>query len=76
MPPSQRREFHSLTPRPTSRLPCSIVWGHNGDFPGYLTNVFNSRDGRRQLAVLVNDDSLPPLADEALQRLLVRAYCG
>jgi D-alanyl-D-alanine carboxypeptidase len=59
-----------------TRLPCGVVWGHNGNFPGYLAYAFNSRDGRRQLVVLVNEDSLPGLADAALQRLLVNGYCG
>jgi hypothetical protein len=26
--------------------------------------------------VLVNDDSLPALADQSLQQLLFRGYCG
>jgi len=59
-----------------TRLRCSLAWGHNGDFPGYLTNVLNSRDGRRQLVVLVNDDTLPALADQSLQQLLFSGYCG
>jgi D-alanyl-D-alanine carboxypeptidase len=59
-----------------AHLPCSAVWGHDGDFPGYLSYAFNSRDGRRQVAVLVNEDSLPPLARDAVTHLLVAAYCG
>jgi D-alanyl-D-alanine carboxypeptidase len=66
----------SMALSPTFRLPCGTAWGHNGDFPGYLTNAFASRDGRRQMIVLVNSDSLPRPAQIALLRLVRTAYCG
>jgi D-alanyl-D-alanine carboxypeptidase len=66
----------TLAITPTLRLPCGVVWGHNGDFLGYLTNAFASKDGTHQLVVLVNTDvpSRPFL--QALARLVTTAYCG
>jgi D-alanyl-D-alanine carboxypeptidase len=61
------------------RFSCSLVWGHNGDFPGFETNAFNSADGARQIVVLVNSDadaSWTPKERAAVNRLLDVAYCG
>jgi D-alanyl-D-alanine carboxypeptidase len=58
-----------------ARTPCGIAWGHDGDFPGYLTTAFNSKDGSHQIVVLVNDDSLSPRADQALGQVLSTADC-
>jgi D-alanyl-D-alanine carboxypeptidase len=57
---------------------CSLVWGHNGDVPGYNTTAFNSADGARQVVFMVNtdSDSLTPAQGKALNTLLDVAYCG
>lgn len=59
----------------THRLPCGAVWGHNGDIPGYVTYAFGSRNGVRQIVVMVNSDSLSAKATTALDRLVDAAYC-
>jgi D-alanyl-D-alanine carboxypeptidase len=61
---------------PTTQLACGSVWGHNGEFPGYLTDAFSSEDARRQLVVLVNSDSLGRPAQRALARVGSIAACG
>jgi D-alanyl-D-alanine carboxypeptidase len=58
-----------------ARTPCGIAWGHDGDFPGYLTTAFNTKDGSHQIVVLVNDDSLSPRGQQALSHVLTTAYC-
>jgi D-alanyl-D-alanine carboxypeptidase len=56
-------------------LPCGDAWGHDGDVPGYLTIAFNSKDGSRQIVVVINSDSLTKRAHQALDKVLVTAYC-
>jgi D-alanyl-D-alanine carboxypeptidase len=57
---------------------CSLVWGHNGDTPGYNVTAFNSGDGARQVVFMINtdSDSLTPAQGKALNTLLDVAYCG
>ena len=46
----------------TFRLSCAAdrVWGHDGDFPGYLTYAFNSADGQRFLInTIVGEEKQP-----------------
>jgi len=60
-------------------LSCSLVWGHNGDFPGYQTEAYNSGNGTRQIVVFVNSDadySWTPAERKAVNRLMDIAYCG
>jgi D-alanyl-D-alanine carboxypeptidase len=59
-------------------LSCSLVWGHNGDTPGYDVNAFNSADGARQVVEMVNtdSDSFTPAQAKAINTLLDIAYCG
>jgi len=60
-------------------LSCGLTWGHNGDFAGYHTDAFNSRDGKRQVVLIVNEDAdltIPPAAGQALNRLIDSAFCG
>jgi D-alanyl-D-alanine carboxypeptidase len=59
-----------------TQLPCSIVWGHDGHIPGYLTFAFSSGNGRRQVVLAVNDDTLSRAGQEALGQTVVSAYCG
>jgi D-alanyl-D-alanine carboxypeptidase len=72
------------------RSPCGALWGHSGGSPGYIANAFNSKDGTRQVVVLVNATAaslsapvngfqffhLPERAGAALERLIQTAYCG
>jgi D-alanyl-D-alanine carboxypeptidase len=59
-------------------LSCSLVWGHNGDTPGYNITAFNSANGARQIVIAINtdSDSLTPAEGKALNNLLNVAYCG
>jgi D-alanyl-D-alanine carboxypeptidase len=69
--------------------PCGTFWGHSGGSPGYSVDALNSKDGRRQVVVLVNaTDPLrpslknfrsfnpPERAGRALDRFVETAYCG
>ncbi|MCW2984899.1 MAG: hypothetical protein JWR63_2469 [Conexibacter sp.] len=66
----------SLGLSPTNSLTCGSVWGHNGDFPGYLAEAFSSVDAKRQMVVLVNSDSLRTPAQQALIRVSDVAACA
>ncbi len=71
------------------REQCGAVWGHTGASPGYVANALNSKDGRRQVIVLVNATAaslsapvngfqffhLPKGAGKAVDRLIQTAYC-
>jgi len=59
----------------TGRLSCGTVWGHDGDFAGYQTTTWNSRDGRRQVVIMVNSSSLSQTAKKQVNRLIESAYC-
>ena len=39
------------------KLPCGTVRGHDGDFPGYSSDAFTSRDDQRQVVLFFNADS-------------------
>jgi len=58
--------------------PCGAQWGHDGGYPGYRTWALNSRDGKRQIVVFTNfgEDSSSEPVEQALERVLVTAYCG
>jgi D-alanyl-D-alanine carboxypeptidase len=71
------------------RLPCGSSWGHAGGSPGYSADAYNSRDGRRQVVILINATepltpslknfrsfNAPRRAAPALERLTGTAYCG
>ena len=69
---------------------CGALWGHSGGSPGYIANALNSKDGARQVVVLVNATAaslsapvngfqffhLPERAGAAVDRLIQTAYCG
>lgn len=62
---------------PTFRLRCAAsAWGHDGDFPGYVTWAFNSRDGTRQVVAGINDDALTRTAQRAVAKLVGDAFCA
>ncbi|NUT18586.1 MAG: beta-lactamase family protein [Hamadaea sp.] len=37
-----------------AQTPCGVVWGHNGAVFGYITDVFTSPDGSRQVVLAEN----------------------
>jgi D-alanyl-D-alanine carboxypeptidase len=39
------------------KLPCGTVWGHDGDFPGYSSDAFTTRNDQRQVVLFFNADS-------------------
>jgi D-alanyl-D-alanine carboxypeptidase len=57
---------------------CGAAWGHNGDWVGYNTNAFNSKDGKRQFVLFVNRDeaAFTPGIAKAIFTLGNIAYCG
>jgi D-alanyl-D-alanine carboxypeptidase len=62
---------------PHYQLPCTdSVWGHDGNFAGWVTYAYNSLDGRRQMVVLINTDTLSAQGRRALGRLDATAFCS
>src|SRR5215467_14667506 len=57
-------------------LPCGTVWGHTGDFPGYLSNPFTTTDGSSQAVVLVNADGLSEQQQNDIFNALTIGICG
>ena len=57
---------------------CGAQWGHDGGYPGYRTWALNSKDGERQIVVFTNlgEDSSSEPVEQALERVLVSAYCS
>jgi D-alanyl-D-alanine carboxypeptidase len=58
------------------RFPCGEAWGHDGELPGYEAFAWNTKDGTRQIVVLINTSGLSENAGQALTDLLVTAYCS
>jgi D-alanyl-D-alanine carboxypeptidase len=54
---------------------CGAVWGHNGGMPGYTTNAFGTRDGKRVFVLLVNAEPAPPRTRPAIVKVLAAAAC-
>ena len=59
-------------------LPCGSVWGHGGNFPGYLVETYSSADGKHQFTAAFNLDpnSMSKASKDAINRLTADAYCG
>jgi D-alanyl-D-alanine carboxypeptidase len=59
-------------------FPCGAAWGHNGDWIGYNTNAFSSKDGTRQFVLFANRDeeSFTPAIAKAIFGVAAEAYCG
>ena len=59
-------------------FPCGEAWGHDGENPGYKTAAWNSKNGKRQVVVIVNHHffSHDEPVSEAMRNVLVTAYCG
>jgi D-alanyl-D-alanine carboxypeptidase len=62
----------------TKPFACGAVWGHNGDWIGYNTNAFNSKDGTREFVLFVNRDeeAFTPAIRSAIFAVGSKAYCG
>ena len=59
------------------RFPCGTAWGHDSEIPGYMTAAWNSKNGTRQVAVIVNSHhSHDEPVSRAMRHLLATAYCA
>src|SRR5262249_31466812 len=58
------------------RTPCGKFWGHSGSYPGYLTFIGERANGGRQVVLETTADSLAGAADDAYERVILRALCG
>lgn len=56
-------------------LPCGVVWGHMGQFPGYQAFGAATPDGRAALAMMVNATDISEQADETLVHAQQLAAC-
>jgi D-alanyl-D-alanine carboxypeptidase len=56
-------------------LPCGVVWGHTGQFPGYQTFGAATPDGRNELAMMANATGISEQANEALVYAQQLAAC-
>jgi D-alanyl-D-alanine carboxypeptidase len=54
---------------------CGTAWGHQGEFPGYLSFALSSEDGGKQAVVLVNYYSLTEIGRVAFDDLVEAAFC-
>jgi D-alanyl-D-alanine carboxypeptidase len=59
------------------RFPCGrIAWGHDSEIPGYQAAFWSSKDGSRQVLVVVNSLFEPDdPASRAIRRALAAAFC-
>ena len=57
---------------------CGTLWGHGGSLAGYSNNFQNSADGRRQAAVIANQnpgaDALGEARGNALRAAITNAH--
>jgi D-alanyl-D-alanine carboxypeptidase len=58
-------------------FPCGTAWGHDAENPGYMTAAWNSKDGNRQVVVVVNSSfSHDEPVSRAMRTVLATAYCA
>jgi D-alanyl-D-alanine carboxypeptidase len=57
------------------QVSCGSAWGHQGEFPGYLNFALSSKDGNRQVVVLVNFYSLDSAGKTAFHDVVDIAFC-
>jgi D-alanyl-D-alanine carboxypeptidase len=59
------------------KFPCGPAWGHDSEIPGYMKAAWSSKDGDRQVVVVVNSffDPDQPVT-RAMRKVLTTAYCG
>jgi D-alanyl-D-alanine carboxypeptidase len=64
-----------IYPVPTA---CGMAWGHTGDFPGYNSYAFTTRNGARQAIVLINADlnTLAAQQKADIDAALFTGLCG
>ncbi len=58
------------------RYRCGTVWGHDGDYPGYITLALASRPGRRAVVIAINTDSITLRLAQAISSVGEDLYCG
>ena len=56
-------------------LPCGVVWGHTGQFPGYQAFGAAAPDERAALAMMVNATDISKQAGEAMVHAQQLAAC-
>lgn len=54
---------------------CSVLRGHTGGGLGFATDAEQTLDGRRQVVVLVNTDTIPEAAYPWFQKMADLSYC-
>jgi D-alanyl-D-alanine carboxypeptidase len=58
-------------------FPCGKAWGHDSETPGYMTAAWNSKNGNRQVVVVVNtNQGHDEPVSRAMRKVLATAYCG
>ena len=60
----------------TYQTRCGRAWGHTGSVLGYVTAVWNTKDARRQVVLMVNSYPFSASTDLAVRRALESAFCG
>jgi D-alanyl-D-alanine carboxypeptidase len=50
--------------------PSGRLIGHDGAIPGFLNNVWNTEDGRRQVGVMINEFIAPPAVIETFSQVV------
>jgi D-alanyl-D-alanine carboxypeptidase len=59
------------------KFPCGTAWGHDAENPGYMTAAWNSKNGDRQVVVIVNSNhGHDAPVSRAMRDVLATAYCG
>ena len=60
------------------QLACATVWGHQGNFPGYLMESYSTVDAGKQVTAAYNLDpnSMEKASAEAVSHLRDVAFCG
>jgi D-alanyl-D-alanine carboxypeptidase len=57
--------------------PCGPAWGHNGNFPGFVSDVLSTEDGRRQMVTMRNaSDVVKAAVHRAEARAVLVGFCG
>jgi D-alanyl-D-alanine carboxypeptidase len=51
--------------------PAGRLLGHDGAIPGFLNIVLNTEDGRRQVGVMMNEESATPAVSEAFSQVFM-----
>jgi D-alanyl-D-alanine carboxypeptidase len=90
LPPALLKEMRTIRPEESEfpnrqyglgleqvTTPCGIVWGHNGEVPGYSSEAYTDGTGQRTVSVFTasNFGLKPPKAGAANQALVNAAVC-